>query len=317
MHVPRILAGIAVTALASSALVSSANAGPSTDKGDLASQRASLSATQERDTADSSGTRFTTQAVACFNDPTGDTQPAGEPRADITTFCGANGADVSVSAQVAQPTDPSTDPNWSGLTGLIWSIDLDGDDEPEYDVYYLQGSVDVDDANGNTVCESTADFDGRAYSTTFPSSCIGSPAAFRLDAFMLYDSDVNDPEAELYGDITDFAGPVQRDGAAPPPSGGRSTGRLAGDDRFSTAVAISRESFAGGAPVVYLARSDAFADALAGGSLTRGPILLVPQCGTVPESVKAEVRRLGATEVVALGGPGAVCDAVLAQVASA
>lgn len=99
-------------------------------------------------------------------------------------------------------------------------------------------------------------------------------------------------------------------------AGERDLGRIAGASRFETAVAISQEAFPNGAASVYLARADAFADALAGASLTdRGPILLVPQCGTVPDVVKQEVNRLQPLEVKALGGPGAVCDAVLNQFA--
>lgn len=101
------------------------------------------------------------------------------------------------------------------------------------------------------------------------------------------------------------------------PSGSRTTARLAGADRYTTAVAVSRAQFLNGADTVYIARADAFADALAGGVLTEGPILLVPQCGTVPAPVLNEVRRLGATHVVALGGPSAVCDAVHRAVAAA
>ncbi len=98
--------------------------------------------------------------------------------------------------------------------------------------------------------------------------------------------------------------------------GQRDLGRIAGSDRFATAVAISQEAFPDGARAVYLARADAFADALAGASLANnGPILLVPQCGTVPGSVIAEVNRLQPLKVQALGGPGAVCDAVIQQFA--
>lgn len=99
-----------------------------------------------------------------------------------------------------------------------------------------------------------------------------------------------------------------------------STGRLAGADRIATAVLISRRAFptaftSGGS--VYLARSDVFADAVAAGTLTDGPILLVPSCGSVPRSVVDETARLKPARVVALGGTGAVCDAVLKTVAGA
>jgi Tol biopolymer transport system component/putative cell wall-binding protein len=107
---------------------------------------------------------------------------------------------------------------------------------------------------------------------------------------------------------------------AEPATGGAapSTSRLAGRDRIETAVLVSRRAFpraftSGGS--VYLARSDVFADAVAAGTLTDGPILLVPTCGTAPRSVVQETARLDPARVVALGGTGAVCDAVLKAVA--
>lgn len=107
-------------------------------------------------------------------------------------------------------------------------------------------------------------------------------------------------------------------GVALAATGDRELGRIAGSDRYTTAVAISQEAFPNSASAVYLARADAFADALAGSSLTdKGPILLVPQCGTVPPAVIAEVNRLQPLTVKALGGPGAVCDAVVDQFAGA
>jgi putative cell wall-binding protein len=94
--------------------------------------------------------------------------------------------------------------------------------------------------------------------------------------------------------------------------------RLAGADRVGTAVRISQHAFpaaftTGGS--VYLARMDVFADAVAAGTLTDGPVLLVPSCATVPQAVKDEVARLAPARVVALGGTGAVCDQVLTDVA--
>lgn len=98
---------------------------------------------------------------------------------------------------------------------------------------------------------------------------------------------------------------------------GRQRGRLAGPDRFHTAVEISKAAFPSGAGTVYLARADLPADALAGGVLTNGPILLVPSCGQLPTVVAAEIRRLGPARVIALGGSAAVCDAVLEAAARA
>lgn len=88
-------------------------------------------------------------------------------------------------------------------------------------------------------------------------------------------------------------------------------GRIAGASRFETAVAISQRAFPGLAARVFLARADVFADALAAGSLTGGPVLLVPSCGELPAAVAGEVARLDPAEVVALGGVTAVCQQLL------
>lgn len=124
----------------------------------------------------------------------------------------------------------------------------------------------------------------------------------------------------------DPAGPPNPDpGATPTPApspsepapGARQTSRLAGPDRITTAVAISQAQFPQGASTVYLARADAFADALAGGTLTAGPILLVPSCGELPAPVAQEITRLGAATVTALGGEDAVCQAIVDAAAAA
>lgn len=91
--------------------------------------------------------------------------------------------------------------------------------------------------------------------------------------------------------------------------------RVFGATRVETSVAISRVSFPEQAKVVYLARSDVFADALAAGSLTDGPVILVPSCGDVAPAVTDRVTELDPEQVIALGGTGAVCDDVLHHVA--
>lgn len=99
--------------------------------------------------------------------------------------------------------------------------------------------------------------------------------------------------------------------------GARDTSRLAGDNRILTAIEIAQRAFPDGADVVYLARSDIFVDAVAGGVLTDGPILLVPTCGDLPEAVATELGRLDPDEVIALGGGAAICDAMLAAAGAA
>lgn len=87
--------------------------------------------------------------------------------------------------------------------------------------------------------------------------------------------------------------------------------RRSGPDRYATAVQVAH-AFAA-APVVYLARADVFADALAAGAAAgfrRGPILLTPR-DCIPFDVDLTIQRLGATEVLVLGGTAALSDAVL------
>lgn len=329
MIITRLATGLALSALASTTLVSSANASGTSSAPEsqirnlkAQSQPASQVSGQPRSNLSASAT-----TAACFTTPTGDTSPSDYPKADIKTICGVGNANtISVSLQVVQPTNPSTDPNWMGVTGIIFGLDTNRDGTEDFEAYFTYSGAEVRDTNSNsTQCDATKNYDGTTYSLSFPASCINSPTSFNINGFFAYDSDPADVNAPIYTDLTDMNGPVTVDSATPapeptqqpaPPSGeNRSTGRLAGADRFSTAVAISKNVFPNGAPIAFLARADSYADALAGGTLSRGPILLVPQCGSVPEVVKAEVRRLGATEIVALGGPGAICDSVLTEVA--
>ena len=87
--------------------------------------------------------------------------------------------------------------------------------------------------------------------------------------------------------------------------------RLAGADRYSTAVQISQAGWTSAANVV-LARGDDFPDALAGSVLARkvnGPLLLT-QPNQLPPAVLNEILRLQAGTVYILGGTGAVSQAV-------
>jgi putative cell wall-binding protein len=94
--------------------------------------------------------------------------------------------------------------------------------------------------------------------------------------------------------------------------------RLAGSDRYATAVAISRASFADG-PTVFIATGANFPDALGGGpvaGLVPGPLMLVPSTGSVPSSVTSELRRIDPDRVVILGGTGSVSSSIASQIES-
>lgn len=131
------------------------------------------------------------------------------------------------------------------------------------------------------------------------------------------------PEAGTIDYFCRFHGTADGDGMAgtvvveQAAAGGRATGRLAGPGRIETAIEISKAAFPDGATEVYLSRQDVNPDALVGGALTKGPILLVPSCGTLPPAVAAEIRRLDPARVVALGGANTVCDDMLRQAGAA
>jgi putative cell wall-binding protein len=88
--------------------------------------------------------------------------------------------------------------------------------------------------------------------------------------------------------------------------------RWAGADRFATAAAISRSSFAPGVAAVYIATGSTFPDALSGGAVAGrngGPILLVKR-GALPSATATELDRLNPGKIIILGGTGAVSNTV-------
>ena len=90
--------------------------------------------------------------------------------------------------------------------------------------------------------------------------------------------------------------------------------RIAGVDRYDTAVKVSQAGW-DSADTVVLARGDHYADALAGVPLAHhlgGPLLL-SRTSSLPEITFDEIKRLGASKVVVLGGEVAISKAVEAK----
>src|ERR1035437_9567647 len=91
--------------------------------------------------------------------------------------------------------------------------------------------------------------------------------------------------------------------------------RLAGADRYGTAVAISQSAFQPQSPgsAVTVASGANFPDALAAGPVAAaqgGPLLLVPQDGALPTTVSTELTRLKPSSVNIAGGTAAVSSLV-------
>ncbi len=98
------------------------------------------------------------------------------------------------------------------------------------------------------------------------------------------------------------------------------TDRVAGADRYATAVAVSQRLYpTGGAPVVLLASGSGFADAASAAPVAaheHGVILLTPS-DALPDVVSAELTRLAPQRLIVVGGTASVSDAVLAAAGTA
>ncbi|MBC7266083.1 MAG: cell wall-binding repeat-containing protein [Coriobacteriia bacterium] len=95
--------------------------------------------------------------------------------------------------------------------------------------------------------------------------------------------------------------------------------RIAGADRYATAVEVSKKAFPTTSTAVVLASGEQYPDALSGSALAgtaKGPLLLT-RPNELPDAVRIEVTRLKPAKVYVLGGAGAVSDDVLKALKSA
>lgn len=225
---------------------------------------------------------------------------------------------IEVSFAFRDSSDPRTDHTWwrpesrytayaqagvyvatSGRT-LLWDV---ADGTPSVAVW--------DEATGSTVggCQTSwRHAHGTVVVTVQPSWCLAGERDARISVrpLVVY----GETHGDLMGD-DDYQGPSAYLDA----NQTYGIGRLHGTDRYETAARVAARAFPAASPVVYLARGDEFADAVAGGSLTDGPVLLVPSCAPVPQVVRDAVARHRPDRVVALGGRGAICDQVLRDAA--
>jgi len=112
---------------------------------------------------------------------------------------------------------------------------------------------------------------------------------------------------------TALAGPAATAVAAT--AAATSADRISGADRYATAVQVSVTGFATGASTVFLASGADYPDALSAAPIAAslGAPLLLTVPDALPAVVVAELARLGAVDVVIVGGPGVIAPAVEAQ----
>lgn len=279
------------------------------------------------------GADFDQAASGCVDDPIDQDDPRGE----VLRFCAAVAdGQASFGIDVQEVLDPNADPAWTSSFSSNWAVDVEttGDTEPDYRLRYANeegfgASVEVFDLGDfSTTCSGTASFEVSRYvASALPvADCFDGTATFRATSTFTFNQDepfvleIDDSPAVTPGTSLPAAlgGGSTPPPPPPPPSGDVvESFRLEGPSRFETAIAIAQFQFPNGSTDVYLSRSDEFADSISSGSLTGGPILLVPSCGPVPSTVLAEVERLAPQRVIALGGVAAVCDQVLADVTAA
>ncbi len=90
--------------------------------------------------------------------------------------------------------------------------------------------------------------------------------------------------------------------------GTTSVDRIAGADRYEVAVNTSKAGFADGSSTVYVASGAVFPDALsaAPAATVAGAPILLTTTADLPAGVAAEIKRLGATKIVIVGGTATV-----------
>ncbi|KPU43703.1 N-acetylmuramoyl-L-alanine amidase LytC precursor [Oxobacter pfennigii] len=94
--------------------------------------------------------------------------------------------------------------------------------------------------------------------------------------------------------------------------------RLSGKDRYETSVKISQHGWPKESEYAVIARGDDFPDALCAGPLAKkydAPILLTPSNMLHPE-VSKEIERLGVTDIIIVGGAGAISYQIEEQLIS-
>lgn len=169
--------------------------------------------------------------------------------------------------------------------------------------WFISGAP--DDRWNNSVLHELHDVPGAAFEAVDATVLMDDPRSGKVAVESPQVSVVGGPAAVsdvVVGDIWAAVGPVDR---------------VSGADRYATAAALSATTFSPGVDVAFVARGDDFPDALTVASVAanRGAPILLAAPTYLPAATASELARLAPKEIVAVGGPGALSDAVLASLA--
>jgi hypothetical protein len=180
-------------------------------------------------TAKTTAPSYSSGVWTVIDDPTGDTvvdssrAPQANAAADVVQSRATNTTKaIGFAVKVAQPADPTRDPNWnSPATFVLWEVDTSGDGNPDYEIeYFLEGGKligGVSRLSGNgrqAACEAEAGYTSESYLVGIDPACLGSPASLSYRATVFYGTDPNSEDS-----VTDVApdggmtGPVRRTAA--------------------------------------------------------------------------------------------------------
>jgi hypothetical protein len=178
--------------------------------------------------------------VTSISDPKGDVTdeddgPLTEARADVTAASVEyRPGEIAFTLNVAQPTDPRTDPNWAeGDSFALWALDTNADQDADYIVTLvsvnglLMPGVVKPSSMEEVLCFGSGTFDGVSYGAVISSSCVGSPASFGWGAGIYYTLPDGTVAIDGAPDSDNFAGPITVPAPLDPTAGGY---WLVGDD---------------------------------------------------------------------------------------
>lgn len=129
------------------------------------------------------------------SDPTGDGSNP-DPRADITSVSINYWQNaITLTVNVAQWTDPTTDPGWNNGSFILWDFDVNADGVNDYEATVsgsrghltgYVGNIPGLDVIPAEYCNADVVAVSPGYRFSFPAGCIGSPAALAVAATFYY-----------------------------------------------------------------------------------------------------------------------------------